>query len=221
MGRWQLQDVLEEGLGRGHVTEREQLGQRLQIHLPRATGIFQQRFDLRGKHQGVANADVIERLDPEMIPREEQLAAFHIPQGKRKHPVEPPDTRRPPLLVGMNNDLGVGPGPELVTGFLQLVAQLDEIVDLAVEHDLNRSVFIANRLPAAADVDDAQPAMAQPDLPIHQLALAVRATMTDGLVHPAQGSPINRMARQVKNSANATHTVLRSIPLSWFVSIVR
>ena len=65
------------------------------------------------------------------------------------------------LLVEMDDDFGVALGDEAVPGCHQPVAELLEVVDLAVLHHPHRAIFVGNRLMAAGDVDDAQSAVAQ------------------------------------------------------------
>ena len=73
----------------------------------------------------------------------------------------------PPLLVAVQQDLGIRAGGEGVPGGLQLFAQGLEVVDFAVEHDDEAAVLVIHRLAAALQVDDGQAALppARPGLP--------------------------------------------------------
>jgi hypothetical protein len=64
----------------------------------------------------------------------------------------------------MNERLGITPGLVAVTERLELATQLDVVVDLSVEHDPDRAVFIRHRLGATLEVDDAQPPVTQDDV---------------------------------------------------------
>jgi hypothetical protein len=76
----------------------------------------------------------------------------------------------------MHDDLGVaavwkvGPAPQFGDERL-------EVVDLAVEHDDDRAVFVEQRLLAGRDVDDGQAAVAEPDAGLDVQAALVRAAM--------------------------------------------
>ena len=62
---------------------------------------------------------------------------------------------------------------------LQVVAQLLEVVDLAVEDAPDGAVFVAHGLAAGGEVDDAQPAHGQTGAGRHVEALVVRAPMRE------------------------------------------
>ena len=177
--------------------------------------MLQQRLDFGAEEQLAAHLNVIERLDAQMIPRQEQLAPDRIPDGEREHAVEPFHAGRAPLFVGVNDHLRVRLRPERVPGLEEFLAQFDVIVDLPVENDLDAPVLVADGLRAAANIDDAQPPVAQARLTVHQFAVAVRAAVPDGGIHPAQQLPVDGFAVQVKDAANAAHnksaTVRRGI----------
>ena len=63
----------------------------------------------------------------------------------------------------MDDGFGVARCPEGVAALFELAPQLAVVVDLAVEHHPDGAVFVANRLLAGLEVDDAQPAHAEPD----------------------------------------------------------
>ena len=54
---------------------------------------------------------------------------------------------RPPLCVGRQQDFGVRIGPKVHAFSLKLLAQLDVIVQLAVENDVVAAVGGGHRLP--------------------------------------------------------------------------
>ena len=64
-----------------------------------------------------------------------------------------------PLLVSMQQDLGVRLGPEAVALGLQVGAQLVIVIDLAVEDNPDGPVFIRQRLVTADEVDNRQTSM--------------------------------------------------------------
>ena len=65
----------------------------------------------------------------------------------------------------------------------QLCAQLAEVVDLAVEHDPDGTVFVVDGLMASGEVDDAQPPHPERDAVVHPHPFVIRAAMADDLAH--------------------------------------
>ena len=74
---------------------------------------------------------------------------------------------------------GVAVAPEGVARRLKLAAQLEMVVDLAVEDDRIASVGRLHRLMAASDVDDAEPSHAEAEIAIDHLPAVVGPTMHD------------------------------------------
>ena len=89
-----------------------------------------------------------------------------------------------PLFVGVDDGLGVGLGFEGVAVGDELVADLGEIVGFAVVGDPDRPVLVGQGLVAGHQVDDAQPAVAQPDPVVDVDPLIVRAAVDDLPAHP-------------------------------------
>src|SRR6266566_4116051 len=58
------------------------------------------------------------------------------------------------------------------------------VVDLAVEDDDLRLVFVEDRLSSARQIDDAEPSHPEADVAVHVGALVVRPPMTNRLAHP-------------------------------------
>ena len=65
------------------------------------------------------------------------------------------------FFVCVNDGFRVGSGGKLMAPADQIGREIGIVVDLAVEDDRNGAVFIEDRLLAAAEIDDAETAMAQ------------------------------------------------------------
>jgi len=90
-----------------------------------------------------------------MVPRDKQALPQAVPDGEREDAVEPFNAFGAAFLVGVQDDLRVGSGPELVPFLFQGFPELDIVVYLAVEDQMERAVLIGHGLAPAADVDDA------------------------------------------------------------------
>ena len=125
-------------------------------------GEVQQAFLLAAEHGARRSGRHVQRLDAERIAGAEQFTLDGVPQGEREHAAQPGQRVRTPVVVGGDDRLAVAVGGEHGAVFgCQLCAQLEVVVDLAVEHQhvavggLRRTP--AQRLVAVRDVDDRQP----------------------------------------------------------------
>ena len=105
----------------------------------------------------------------------------------------------------MDDHLGVGLRLEPVAEIDQLLAQFDVVVDLAVKDDLQGAVGVGDRLRAAVDVDDAQPAVPEPGFSVQAVTHAVRATVRDGARHPLEQVSVDGPPRSVEDACDAAH----------------
>ena len=108
----------------------------------------------------------------------------------------------------MHDDLGIRLGLESVSASLETRAELTEVVDLSVEHRVNRAVLVRNRLRAGRQVDDAEATHAECCLRIDVVALVVGSTMAQGGRHPEHdGAGVSSPAGGHK-PGDATHFTL-------------
>ena len=97
----------------------------------------------------------------------------------------------------MDDGFRVRPRAQDVALSLQHGAQLDIVIDLAVEHDPDRSVLVRDRLLARLQVDDAQAAHPQGDAILHVKPVAIWPAMGDDL-------EAIRMARDIAKKIEET-----------------
>src|SRR5207247_9873690 len=95
----------------------------------------QERFDLRREQQLVLGRGVVERFDPEPIPREKEATLPPVPQGEREHPPEALDAPLPFFLVDAQDRLGVAPRLVAVATGFETGPERGVVVDLAVVDD--------------------------------------------------------------------------------------
>lgn len=88
----------------------------------------------------------------------------------------------------------------------KLFAKLSKVVDLTVENQPNRLVFVAHGLPARrGKVDDREPAVAESNPRTGPHALIVRSSMADAFAHGSHHRLIDRSSIVIDNSRNPTH----------------
>src|SRR5436190_8041590 len=103
----------------------------------------------------------MEGLLAQAIARNEQCVRAAVPDGKREHAAQPLDRSNPPLTIGGEQDFSVGSRPEVVAALGQIGAQLEIVVDLAVEADREVAVRSTHRLSTSvAQIVDSEAAVA-------------------------------------------------------------
>ena len=209
--------------GHQHVTRRDlanALEERLAVQAELEDQVVAQAFDVR-RHLGQERQDglrlgcevqpachdrVVERLHPEPVAGAEERSARRVPNGECEHAPQMRQAVGAPAPVGRQDDLGIGRGLERLGP--EFVAQLDVVVDLAVEGD-PVSGFVHHGLGAGHEVDDRQPPVNKPD-PIRRSApgpLPVRAAMGNEVVHGRETAAEfgDGLAVQAENTGNSTH----------------
>jgi hypothetical protein len=129
--------------------------ERVEVDVTRHLGRAQQRLHLRSEIEASVRLRIKQRLDAHPVAREQQRARPRVPDGQAEHPAQARDSRRSPLFIGVDDDLGVRGGPEAMPVTLELGAQLAKVVDLAVEDGPDRAVLVEDRLLSGGEVDNA------------------------------------------------------------------
>ena len=115
-----------------------------------------------------------------------------------------------PLLVGVDEDLGVGARAEAVAERLELRGQLGVVEDLAVLHRPQPAVLVGDRLVAAREVDDREAGVDHPEAAVAVQPHAVRAAVGQLARHReqqlARGAPIGGS----EQACDAAHGVVAS-----------
>ena len=103
----------------------------------------------------------------------------------------------------MDDNFRVALSLESVSLVLKLGAQFTKIVDLAVEDHDDRTVFVADRLPAAGDVDDGETRYGEPDTAFKVIAFTIRSAMSDRGVELAKVRclPLRRIENELTTDA--------------------
>jgi hypothetical protein len=104
----------------------------------------------------------------------------------------------------------------------ELHSKLTVVVDLAVEHDPDRTIFVVDRLLSRREVDDAQAPHAETDARLHMDPLVVRPAMPDDVAHPADEPEVCLVLRSrravspiaISKAGYSTH-VLSPVSISW------
>ncbi len=164
-----------------------------------------QRTQLRGKRQGSSFATQIERFDSEAIAGKVQPLRLAVPHGQSEHPVEPFQAVGSFLSPQAKDHLDVARASEPVTLRPQLLPELPEIVDFAVEYDRQLSFGEHDRLLSGFEIDDRQPPKTERHEVIIEVPLVVRAAVHHGAGHPLDPPPPAVDSLFSENSGDAAH----------------
>src|SRR5581483_10951384 len=102
----------------------------------------------RRKEKILANRAVIQRLDAHGIARHEQALLARIPNSKCIHAAKMVQTVFAPAAVRLEHNFGIGPAAEANALAFKLLADLAEVVDLAVMDDPITGLGVLHRLVA-------------------------------------------------------------------------
>ncbi len=176
----QAADAVEERARRRHVAEGQVGGDRAWIEPARNRGVGEQRLDLAAEDQAPAAATSRTAASCRAgrgraraaARRSSQTAKANMPSSRRASSHR---RRRPRPGARCTS---VSPcGAELVPSRAQLVAQLAEVVDLAVEDDRDRRVLVGDRRIAGDEVDDREAVLRDRPGAARELPPGVRAAV--------------------------------------------
>ena len=206
VARQEFPDAAVDGKGGGNIREEKIGGQAVLVHFPREAGIAEDGFHFRGEIEHAVFQGVENRLYTQPVPGHEQYPLFPVPQGEGEHAPEPLHTAVSPLFIPVDDDFGVGVGPEHVAGRFQFGPQFPEIVNFSVENHLEGFVFVADGLFTGRQVNDAQPPVPQEDAGIEEVSPVVRAAMTQhsGIVGERIVLPVEFPVK-VEKAENSAH----------------
>src|ERR1700731_4803809 len=156
--RWQCINTFKHGVRRWNILQRKELAQTLGVQMNLRRGMLKNRFDLRPEDEPPARLREIQRLNSEPIASHEEPPAARVPYGKAKHPAQVLNAILAEILVQVDDYFRVARRCKCMTAAPELLPKFLEVVDLAVENSDDAPVFIADRLLAPAQVDDAKAA---------------------------------------------------------------
>ena len=206
---WQLLDPREERALGGHVADAHVGVEHLQVdRWALLRGAARSALISEAKAMPSARHGVVERLDAQAVAGEKQALRRPVPDREGEHAVELVEQASPSLLVEAEDDLGVGLGAGSVWPRASSSrAQLEEVVDLAVEGDGELAVLGEHRLaPAPGEVEDGQPLVGEPQRALVEEALVVRPAVGEaGRPWPAARSVDRPPRAEVVDARDAAH----------------
>ena len=182
---FQTEDVLVQALRLRHVLQIRVVSNSPGIQIEvQADGVRKGKdaLLLGGEYRRLVCRGQVHRLDAERIASEEQAALHRIPDRDAEHATQVVDHIGTPVVEANDDRLAVATGIKGVAQPLELLAELDVVVDLAVEgHGV--AVRLIRRAPlqrlvGVLQVDDGQAVEAEDHIVVVPGAAVVRATVT-------------------------------------------
>ena len=157
----QLLDADQSGAARD-VLEREERVDSVGIDLAGHAWQAQQRLQLGGEREAaVSQPRPEQRLLADPIACEDEALAAAVPEGHGEHAEQVLGEGGAVLLVQVGDDGRVAGAADLVPALRQLVPELEEVVDLAVEDADDVAGLVLHGLAAGDEVDHLQAAVAE------------------------------------------------------------
>ena len=178
------------------------------LSIDRRAEILQRRdrLDLAGEHPLPVEPRVEQRLHAVAIARQHQAPVARIVDGEREDAAQPGDQLLAPLLVQMDQHLGIGRPPEAMPAFLELPTQRLMIVDLAVVHDVDAPILVGHRLPPGRrQIDEGEPAMHELTVLVAMAAAPIGPTMSEQGFRSGGPVRLGGQRHGVEASSKATH----------------
>ena len=181
--RHQPADSTEERLIRRQVARRQELRERRLVGASLDESALEDRLDLRSEEEPAADDRPVKGLDAQAIAREQKPPLRRVPDREREHAAEAMHAVVSPLLVGVNDGLGVGASAIDVAGRLEPGAQVRVVVDLAIEGDPDGAGFVRQRLLSAGQVDNAESAVTEGGVIVDVNACLIRPAVGQDVPH--------------------------------------
>ena len=110
------------------------------------------------------------------------------------------------ILPQMRDNLGVAMRGKTMTSPFEHLAGFGIIEEFAVEDDLDGMIFVANRLLAVRQADDAEPAIGQAEPGFFEITVVVGTAMDNGVGHALEQVVRHRpSARQIHHTDDTAH----------------
>src|SRR5882757_381765 len=150
---------------------------------------------------------VIERLDPEAIAGNEECLLISVPDREREHAAQILHALGSVLLIEVNDGFRVAVSTVGMSTGNEWFAQAGVVIDLAVEDNGDRAIFVGDGLVAASDVYDAEAAHPDGEGAVGMESIIVGPAVGDDLAHGSQSGRFGaRITGEFENSGDPAHS---------------
>ncbi len=142
-----------------------------------------ERLNLRAEHEAVAHLSKIERLNSEIITAAEKFLFLSVPDNESIHSAKLLWKTSSPLLVTVDECLGVGIGVELMTCVNKLLTKLLIVINFSVEKENKIFVLVVNRLSAAVKVDNGKTSESERNTVVYIVVCVIGTSVGNSVAH--------------------------------------
>src|ERR1043165_2802721 len=143
------------------------------------------RFDFRSEEKSLAVGVIVQRLFADAVSGQKQGPRSAVPDGKGEHAAQAGQAIATVFFIRVNDRFRVAGRFELMAPGFQILPQLLEVINFAVESNPYGSVLIAHRLAGfGAKVDDREP-------PVCPFRARPLVNMSSAWVENASAAPIS------------------------------
>ena len=146
----------------------------------------QKTLQFRTKKKLSECVSIIEGFHPDTVARYQQSTALDVPESDGEHPAQPVEKAVAQFLVEMCDHFRVAPTGESMTLGFEFLPQSLVVVDLSVEDNPDRFIFVRHGLVDSFDIDNAQSAHPKACQLVAVVALFIRASVDERLRHSAK-----------------------------------
>src|SRR5689334_4536000 len=216
MSRFQRPHLPNNSPRRQRVAEAEEIVDAVLVEIEPMIRKLAQCRDLRCEGEALCLLGEEQRLDAHRIAGERQALGELVPDRGRIHAFKLQPGIVTPADESGENRLGVAMVGSEGVGTLELAPDRWRVDDLSVEHDRIAAVGAQDRLVPAFDIDDAEPAHAEAEVPVGEVARVVRTAADEAVALTDQRFLGHRPPTASVPAGNAAHGKLLTLRLvSW------
>ena len=201
-------NAAKQGCGSQGSSEHEEVRQRLRIEFARCQAAGENGLRLTREHEPRRRAGIVKSFDAQAVSAEDEPFSILIPNSDCEHSLESGEDVRAPFTVTMDDHLGVRViGSERVPLGREFFPEGTEVVDLAVEYDLNSPIIGPHRLGAMSQIQDGESIVAEAYAVPKPLTPSIGATVILPPTHASDERPYGRLIERLAryNAKDSTH----------------
>src|SRR4030095_5049384 len=151
----QFANAEKSGTRSGDIAESKKMIERDWIRLTGNSIVREECLYFRSKEETVSTVEVKKRFFPDPVACEKKRTGATVPDRKSEHASQSLQTMAPKFLISVNDHFSITVSAKDVSLLFELLPQLLKVVDLAIEGNPQRAIFVAHGLACRrAEIDN-------------------------------------------------------------------